>query len=484
MVVFKDENSIYHLGRIYSDLENKKHMKININLNQMKIAIGGFMKILILTCKFGMGHFSASKSIQQKLIEHYDGISVGEIDLKDYYQSSPKKLVTDFWRELKNLKIKFDDFEFESVESSTTWSSDIQEIKIVDIFELAYPEYIDILYKGYGSIVDKTAKLMNFIYKRSDEVPPSESRVLELIYNHILGSVTKLLLKEQPDIIISAFSICSEIISDYKEHSRSDIPLITVITDIHAHSTWINKNTDYYLVAVEETKKMLIQNSISESRIKVVGMPVNPKFEKQKQLDFRRVETVTNKRAKRLLIMGGGLGLVPADMAFYDRLSKVSGIEITVIAGQNKSLYRKLNGRHSNIHVLGFTDKVQELMLESDLLLSKSGGITTFEAIYSRLPIAVFKPFLAQEISNAEFVVKNNLGIMLPSKMSHMIDDIDTVVELLFDDERLEVMRRNMNQVVCGIHENGLIEVVDTLRSDLEKEYRESGVKPRIKLLS
>ncbi|MDO5096658.1 MAG: glycosyltransferase [Peptostreptococcaceae bacterium] len=442
------------------------------------------MKILILTCKFGMGHFSASKSIQQKLIEHYDGISIGEIDLKDYYQSSPKKLVVDFWRELKNLKIKFDDFEFESPNTSSEWSNEIREIKIVDIFELAYPEYIDILYKGYGSIVDKTAKLMNFIYKRSDEVPPSESKALELIYNHILGSVTKLLLKEQPDIIISAFSICSEIISDYKEHSRSNIPLVTVITDIHAHSTWINKNTDYYLVAVEETKRTLMENSVPESQIKVVGMPVNLKFERLKRLDFPKAEKESGSKRKRLLIMGGGLGLVPADMDFYDKLSKVEGLEITVVAGQNKSLYRKLNRRFDNIHVLGFTDKVQELMLESDLLLSKSGGITTFEAIYARLPIAIFKPFLAQEISNAEFVVQNNLGILLPSKMSHAVDDIDEVLKLLFDDERLELMCENMNRVVSSIHEDGLIEIVDSLRSDLEKEYQESGVKERIKLLS
>lgn len=420
------------------------------------------MKILILTCKFGMGHFSASKSIQQKLIEHYDGISVGEVDLRDYYQASPKKLVVDFWRELKNLKIKWEDIEINNFSDETQgWSQGVSEVKIVDIFELAYPEYIDILYKGYASIADKTAKLMNFIYKRSEEVPPSESKALELIYNHILGSVTKLLVAEKPDIIISAFSICSEIISDYKELSKSKIPLITVITDIHAHTTWMNKNTDYYLVAVEETKRELIKNGVPDALIKVVGMPVDKKFE---QLKCQKRDDSVPRTTRKLLIMGGGLGLVPSDMSFYEQLSLQQGIEVTVVTGKNTGLYKKLNHRFSNIHVLGFVDNVQELMLESDLLLSKSGGITTFEAIYAKLPIAIFRPFLAQEISNAQYVVDNDLGILLSSKMSHAQQDLPQVLELLFDTERLNRMKCNMELVANSLYENGMIDVIEDIR--------------------
>lgn len=506
------------------------------------------MKILILTCKFGMGHYSAAKSIEQKLVAHYQNAKVGSLDLQDYYLPSPKKLIKDFWRELKKIKITFDDIDYEQLIASSdkAWTDQIEEVKIVDLFELAYPEYIALVYKIYGSIVDKGAKLANLIYKKSDEVPPSESKALEHIYNHVLGSAVKLLHKEKPDLIISAFSVCSEIISDYKKLSHHSIPLITAITDIYPHTTWINEKTDYYLVAVEETKELLIEAGVEADRILVVGMPLNPKFEMlkyknsaekielpdeqkipecSKEHDPKSNETeisrsqrgdqetvdqssekevssgdlnsvisdkmsgngklspvifkkngdpssLTQNRKRKLLIMGGGLGLVPTSLAFYETLNSRLGMETTVITAKNQNLYKKLHGRFENVHVVGFVDDIKERMLESDLLLSKSGGITTFESIYAELPMVIFKPFLQQEVSNAEFVKNKELGIVLSSKMSRIDEEVDHIIELLFDEDRLREMRNNMRRIVRQINEDGVLNVVGKIQAELAREHR------------
>ncbi|MDO4711467.1 MAG: glycosyltransferase [Peptostreptococcaceae bacterium] len=507
------------------------------------------MKVLILTCKFGMGHYSAAKSIEQKLRAHYPEVKVGSLDLQDYYQPSPKKLIKDFWREIKNLKIILDDEDHDGLIPSdkSGWTKEIEEVKIVDLFELAYPEYIAMIYKIYGSIVDKGAKLANLIYKKSDEVPPSESKALERVYNHVLGSATKLLHKEKPDLIISAFSVCSEVISDYKKLSQNDLPLITVITDIYPHATWINEKTDHYLVAVEETKEALICNGVEPERIVVVGMPLSPKFEMLRDKSFVEEkaerfaqESVLEKlqdqeaerdksgengnddadkgagalssesgetasenedratsskvsgngklspvifkksgdlsssdqnRKRKLLIMGGGLGLVPTSIPFYEALDSRLGMETTVITAKNRNLYKKLHGRFENVHVLGFVDDIKERMLDSDLLLSKSGGITTFESIYAELPMVIFKPFLQQEISNAEFVKTKELGIVLSSKMSKIDRDVDEIVELLFDEERLQKMKENMREIVRQIDEDGVLRVIEKVRAELAQEH-------------
>ena len=61
---------------------------------------------------------------------------------------------------------------------------------------------------------------------------------------------------------------------------------------------------------------------------------------------------------KQLLIMGGGLGLLPKGDAFYEALNGVPGLSVTVIAGKNKKMYKKLHGKYENIRVLGFTEDV------------------------------------------------------------------------------------------------------------------------------
>lgn len=49
-------------------------------------------------------------------------------------------------------------------------------------------------------------------------------------------------------------------------------------------------------------------------------------------------------------------------------------------------------------------------MQEADLMISKPGGITVFEAINSEIPLLVFEPFLQQEVNNANFISLHCLG--------------------------------------------------------------------------
>lgn len=420
------------------------------------------MKILILSCKFGMGHFSAAKSVQDKIIKEYKDIEVGSVDLSDYYMRTPKTFIKDFWEEIKNFTLlttnEIEEYQIQEYKRKNETNK--KEVKIVDLFELASPEYIDIIYKLFNIAIDKGGKLYNFIYKKADKnTILSNNKALELVYQHILGSITKLLFKEEPDVIISSFSICSEMISEYKKLSGSDIPLITVITDICPHKSWLNEETDYYLVATEETRQFLIENGVSEEKIVISGMPISEKFESIKNTPLK----TTN--SKKLLVMGGGLGLIPTDIEFYEELSKIDGATTTVITAKNKAMYDKLHGKFDNVEVLGFSDDVCSIMQNSDLIVSKSGGITTFESMYSKLPIAVFNPFLAQEVSNAEFIRDNKIGIVLPSKTKNVTNDIKYIKSLLEDDETLIKMRENMQKIINNIDEKGIIEILDKIFS-------------------
>ena len=91
--------------------------------------------------------------------------------------------------------------------------------------------------------------------------------------------------------------------------------------------------------------------------------------------------------------MGGGLGMIPFDNNLYQNLNDMENVKVTIITGKNKKIFNKLNGKYSNIEVIGYCDKVHEYMQESDIIISKPGGITLFEAIHSQLPMFVIYPF-------------------------------------------------------------------------------------------
>ena len=60
------------------------------------------------------------------------------------------------------------------------------------------------------------------------------------------------------------------------------------------------------------------------------------------------------------------------------------------------------DSRH-DCKVMGFTDKVDELMAAADMVITKSGGITTSEALARGCPIVVIDPIPGQKTVQQRF---------------------------------------------------------------------------------
>ncbi|MEG1538098.1 MAG: glycosyltransferase, partial [Clostridiales bacterium] len=314
-------------------------------------------------------------------------------------------------------------------------------IVVRDIYELAFPEYCEMFYRSYMSLVSRGCKLYNFAYKKTVHSNLGQRNRGQLGGAHMASMLKSYIELTQPDVIISTYSLCARMVSDYKRKSGRKIPLITCITDVSIHNVWINPETDIYLVGAAETKQSLLQAGVDEQRIFITGIPVKSRFYASVGAHAQE-QTVRPQAQRELLIMGGGLGLLPTQAQFYQQLNRLPGVHTTIIVGKNEKLRKKLGGKYENITVLGFTDQVDRFMRQADLLISKPGGITMFEAINSRLPLLIFRPFLEQEISNAKFLADNGLGIVLTSKPEQAVGKIAAI---LGDEARLSAIRRNMD---------------------------------------
>ncbi len=102
------------------------------------------------------------------------------------------------------------------------------------------------------------------------------------------------------------------------------------------------------------------------------GIPVRRSF-------FRdAIEEYSLEEPVKVLVMGGGLGLGSLETALK-HLDEVNGIgEITVVAGQNTSLYESLvtlsDSMKTKTTVYGYTTNISELMKSSSLLVTKPGA--------------------------------------------------------------------------------------------------------------
>jgi processive 1,2-diacylglycerol beta-glucosyltransferase len=169
----------------------------------------------------------------------------------------------------------------------------------------------------------------------------------------------------------------------------------------------------------------------------VMGMPVNPDFIKPPSVsrDEFREHLGLSKDRPTVCINGGWAG--GGNMLdIYQQLSRVKRqVQCIFLCGHNKQLYEmvKKEARKSSIPtaVLPFHDRMSDLMSAVDLMVTKAGGLTTFEAIARRLPLAVdmiTKP-MPQEIGTVEIVVEEGLAkpVARPSDIIDIVEQLQVV---------------------------------------------------------
>lgn len=354
------------------------------------------MNILIVTGKFGMGHWSASISLRQQLLRSFPEAQVEVMDLIAYTSHNPESM-----------------------------------------------------YKWFNVLVTRGSGLFNLYYKftqnkDSDERPLNEEQCPD--------RVEELFAVKRPDVVIATHPICARIVARWKQETGSSLPLVTCVTDLTSHSEWIHRDTDCYLVGTEEIRERLAEKGVDRDIIYVTGIPVRAEF----KLPVHRGE----RQERNLLIMGGGLGMMPRKDSFYEALDSMPGVNTTIITGRNQKLYDRLVGKYPHINVVGFTDRVYEYMAWADLVLTKPGGITVFESIFSELPILAWEPFLEQEKNNARFLKRYGLGRIAAKEPE---DCLRAIRELIYDDAALEAMAGRMRALKGQLEERGLCQILRQL---------------------
>lgn len=355
------------------------------------------MKIIIMTGKFGMGHMTAALALKQQIENSHFNADIEVIDWLDYISPS--------------LANKY--------------------------------------YSFYHFLVNKGHKIYNIRYRILENKKTDQKPDLSAFFKK---SFIKLLDEKKPDIIISTLPACSQFMSLYKEKTGSCIPLITCVTDITGHSEWINKNTDVYFVGSPFVTNKFISKGVLPDRIFETGLPVRLEF-----LNNDFFETAKSKDIRQILIMGGGLGMLPKTYQFYKGLELLPNTEVTIITGKNHNLYERLEGKYKNINVLGYVNNVCEYMKQADVIITKPGGITTFEAIYAEVPILALNPSMQQEIYNAQFIQKTGIGTIVHGNSKQCLNEI----EKMLDNRRLNNYKRNIRKIKGQLSKYNLTNVLE-----------------------
>jgi 1,2-diacylglycerol 3-beta-galactosyltransferase len=250
-------------------------------------------------------------------------------------------------------------------------------------------------------------------------------------------------------------------------------PFATLITDLADFPPrfWIEPVPDQYIIAgTEKAAEQARAIGHDERHIfKTSGMIVRPEFYAHEAVDARELRKQMGLREDlptAIVLFGGyGSGVMYQIARRLDRANVP--MQLVLICGRNEKLAARFRAESWKfpIHVVGFTKEVHRLMCAADFMIGKPGPGSIAEAMVRHLPLLIECNAwtLPQERYNAEWVVENEVGVVLRS-----FAEIVPAVGRMIEPANLARFRANAG----GLKNRAVFEIPGMLEQILESNAR------------
>lgn len=202
------------------------------------------------------------------------------------------------------------------------------------------------------------------------------------------------------------------------------------VTDIHPHPIWAIKRPNLiYLVPINYTKKLLIKYGIKSSNIHVASFPIHPTLiHNNDERHRRRIKNLRKSTTTDILIISGGAGTGKIQMEnllnTFAAPAHSHQVNITFLA----STVKLRNALKETRVVTGLPkdsvtidtykpDTLFKAMRHAEVLITKSGGDITFEALAEGLPIYTLKDVGDHERINRQYMEQAGASRALESNV-------------------------------------------------------------------
>jgi UDP-N-acetylglucosamine:LPS N-acetylglucosamine transferase len=292
----------------------------------------------------------------------------------------------------------------------------------------------------YNWVLRHRQHWMKYVYWCINRFRP-ESR--GYLYRRSLGYIRSLFERWCPHVVVSVHPLTQHAFARVLKELglAGKIPLVTVVTDpcYGFWKGWACDDVTLYLVASEEARQQLVDYGVDPARIKVSGMPVHPKFELPDERTAQAARTALGLDPQKFTVFvnAGFVGGGNIPQIFRELVRGELDVQAIFLAGRNEELRAEAESVAASakfpVKVIGYSEQVEQLMHAADVMVSKLGGLTTFEALACRVPIIAdaTTPPMPQESGAATMLARRGAGVLLQKT-----SDIVPVVRRMVEDSR------------------------------------------------
>lgn len=263
------------------------------------------------------------------------------------------------------------------------------------------------------------------------------------------------LRKHKPDIMISVIPMLDGAM--YRVAQKLDIPfaIIPVDLDVTNYCNGLqNTGFDKFFFGLnfddDAIRSKMQHTGIKPEQIRYLGFPVRPEFlskDGDKEQVKREFGIPADKKVA-MVLMGSAGSKATLHYAKTFTKDSIPPVHLILCLGKNEKLRHSIEklkfSDHVTVSIIGFTDRIADLMRISDVLITKSGPSSVCEALCVKTPMIIDHTRLViwWEKMNIDFVRGHGFGDEI-----YKVSALPKMLKKYIGDEGVaQVMREKMKQ--------------------------------------
>ena len=209
-----------------------------------------------------------------------------------------------------------------------------------------------------------------------------------------------------PDVVVSTYSFATLVLGRLRQEGAVRVPVANFLTDFGVHPRAVHPAVDLDLALHEVPAAAAARFTTRPAT--VAGPLVGP--------DFADATVVAGRRAsgrswlglapeeRLVLVAAGSWGVGERLVETVAAIAGSGRFRVATVCGSDRRLQRRLEERRLDL-VLGWTDRMPDLMAAADVVVENAGGLTSLEAFAAGVPIVTFRPIPGHGRDNVRAMV-------------------------------------------------------------------------------
>lgn len=314
--------------------------------------------------------------------------------------------------------------------------------QVMDPCTIAAPKTTARIQNAYRKLTVYSPRVWKGIYHACGITDFSKER--NPVMRRVRATLGQLIEDKEVEALLSTYFIYPYFLERHVRRQGRKVPVFTVVTDsIEINAAWFKAPCDHWFVADHFTRMKLIRFGLSPKVVHELGFPVHPKFTSLPPVspddsleEFKVVFFPTT----NIIYMRNSLRAI---------LRADPRVKVTVVLGKNvRSLLKpalplklEFSGR---LKIVGWTQRVPELLASHHITIGKAGGATVHEAIASNCPMLVHHVVPGQEEGNLALLEASGCGnhVKGAAEMSEAVKSL-----LAYDGALWRLQKENMKKI-------------------------------------